>query len=306
MKTQKILGLIALLFITILSSCSSDDGGNSTVTSSLTAKIDGQSWNSIQGGVYASLSSVDTEEGIQNVLQITAAKMDQTTIMLQFPIDNLTEGTYTFTGDAAGMLSYSALSSFSLFSSSAENGTFTVTLSEVNLTDNTITGTFSATVYDIMGSGTSKEITNGVFQNIDFGTTGVYSNGYMSVAKNNGDVFTMSDENPATSKILIIESSIDDSITVNGYALTTNANFGIYSVTFPKNTTPGTYEITTDGNYKAAYAGNEADDFTVSNGSITIVSHVGNTVKATFSYTAVKGATTINVSQGELEVTHLD
>lgn len=306
MKTQKILGLVALFFITILSSCSSDDGGNSTVNSSLSAKIDGQPWNSIQGGVNASLSSVDTEEGTQNVLQIIAAKMDQTTMTLQFPIDNLTEGTYTFTGDSAGMLSYSELSTFSLYSSSSENGSFTVTISEVNLTNNTITGTFSGTVYDIMESGSSKEITNGVFQNVDFGTTGVYSNGYMSVAKNNGDVFTMSDENPTASKILIIESSFDNSITVNGYALTTDANFGIYSVTFPKNTTPGTYEITTDGDYKAAYAGNEAEDFIVSIGSITIVSHVGNTIKATFSYTAVKGTTTINVSQGELEVTHLD
>lgn len=306
MKTQKIFGLLAVLFISIFSSCSSDSEGTPITTSSFSANIDGQAWQAIENGVYASVSSVDTGEGTQNVLQLIAAKMDQSTVTIQFPIDNLTEGTYNFTGESAGMLSYSNLSSFSLFSSSAANGNFSITISEVNLTDNTISGTFSGTVYDLMESGASKEITNGVFENISYGETGIYSNGYMNLSKNSSNVFTMSDEDPTNSKIMILESDIDNSITVNGYALTTNANFGIYSVKFPKDATPGTYAITANGDYTAAYAGNEAEEFTVSNGSVTIVSHIGNTVKATFNYTAVQGGISINVTNGELEITHLD
>lgn len=306
MNTQKFLGLIALFLFTTFISCSSDNDGGSTTSSSISSKIDGQTWNSITNGVSANVNSIDDEGIPKKVLQIIGVKTDKTTLTLQFPIDNLIEGSYTFDGEGVGMISYSNLTEFSLYSSSAPEGTFTVTLSNVNLTQGTISGTFSGTVYDIMETRASKTISNGTFQNVSFNTTGIYSNGSMSLAKNNGTVFLMSEESPTNSKILILESSLDNSVTVNGYALVLGADFGIYSVTFPKDATPGTYEITTDGDYKPAYAGNEADDFTVSTGSITIVSHVGNTVKATFSYTAVKGTTTVNVSQGELEVTHLD
>lgn len=34
----------------------------------------------------------------KNVLQIIGVKTDQTTLTLQFPIDNLIEGNYTFDG----------------------------------------------------------------------------------------------------------------------------------------------------------------------------------------------------------------
>lgn len=302
MKTQKIFGLMALFFFTTFLSCSSDSDGGSTTSSSLSAKIDGQTWNAITNGVVANVSNLDDEGIPKKVLQIIAAKADQSTITLQFPIDNLIEGTYTFDGEGAGMISYSNIAQFSIYNSSATEGTVTVTLTNVNLTDGTISGTFSGTVYDIMGSGASKTITNGTFQNVVFNTTGIYSNGSMSLAKNNGSVFTMSEASPTNSKILILESSLDNSVTVNGNALVLGADFGIYSVNFPKDATPGTYAITANGAYKAGYAGNEAEDFTVSSGSITIVSHEGNTVKATFNYTAIKGATTVTVSQGTLEI----
>ncbi|WP_432670288.1 DUF6252 family protein [Flavobacterium sp. SM2513] len=308
MKTKFSFGVLALFFFATFLSCSSDSDGNSTANASISANIDGQSWSSIQNGVTATVTSLEDEGITKNVLQVIAIKADQSTITLQLPIDSLVEGTYTFDSESSGMLSYSNLTAFSFYSSgAAPQGTFSITISNVNLTQNTISGTFSGTVYDMMDSGDSKQITNGVFQNVKFGTTGVYSNGYMSLSKNNGGVFTMSDANSENSKILIIESSIDNSVNVNGYSLSIDNDFGIYAVTFPKNVTPGTYAITTNGDFKAAYANpNDEGDYTVSNGSITIVSHVGNTVKATFTFTATLGAATVNVSQGELEVTHLD
>lgn len=306
MKTQKTIGLLSLFLISLFTACSSDSNENSVANSSVSATIDGQSWQSIQNGVSAILTSVDDEGITKNVLQLIAVKEDQSILTLQFPINNLTEGTYSFQGDGAGMLNYTDFGTLSLFSSSAPAGTFVITISDVNLTENTLSGTFSGTLFDAMQSGISKEITNGVFTNVQFESAGIYSNGSMSVAKNNGTVFTMSDESSTDSKIIIAESSIDNSITVTGYALATDANFGIYSVQLPKNTTPGTYDITSEGLYQAAYAGNEAEDFAVLAGSITIVSHVGNTIKATFNYTATKGAVTVTVSQGAFEITHLN
>lgn len=306
MKTQKIIGLLSLFFIATFSSCSSDSDGNSVAGASVSAKIDGQNWKSITNGVNVTVNSY-TDNGVtENVLQLVAAKADQSILTLQFPINSLTEGTYNFQGEGAGMLSYTALSSFSLFSSSAPEGIFTVTISDVNLTQKTISGTFSGTIYDVMESGTSKQITNGVFQNVKFNNAGIYSNGSMSVSKNSGTVFTMSEESEMQSKILIAETSANNSVTVNGYALEMGDNFGIYSVTFPKDAVPGTYAITSTGAYQAAYAGNEAEDFTVPNGSVTIISHVGNVVKANFNYTAKKGNITVNVSQGSFEISHLD
>ncbi|CAM4098605.1 DUF6252 domain-containing protein [Flavobacterium antarcticum] len=306
MKTQKFIGLLSFLLIATFTSCSSDSDGTAVANSTVSAKIDGQNWQSIPNGVNITVTSVEDEGVSQNVLQMVATSANLTVLTLQFPINNLVEGTYTFQGDQAGMLSYTDLSSFSLYGSSAENGTLSVTISNVNLAQKTLSGTFSGTLYDLMESGASKQITNGTFQNVKFETAGIYSNGSMSLSKNGNPNFIISANDEANSKILIGENSVDNSITVNGYALKTDNNFGIYSVKFPKDATAGTYPITATGDYQASYAGNEADDFTVSTGSVTIVSHVGNVVKANFNYTAKKGNITVTVSDGSFEITHLD
>lgn len=305
MKNTKTLGLLTLLFIILFYSCSSDsEGGSSSSQTSMSAKIDGQVWKSLPQGVQASIISIDDDNEMINVLQLMGAST-QSTVSFQFPISSLTEGTHTFYANSPAVLSLSNFTNFEMFNSS-EDGMFKVTITNVNTTQNTISGTFSGTIYDSMGSGQSKSITDGVFNNINVESLGFYSNGYMKLSKNNNAVFSMNDEESGNSKIMILENSLNNSITVNGSSLKTNADFGTYSITFPKDITPGTYQITASGDIQAQYSGNEYTEFSVSNGTFTVISHTGNTVKATFSYSAFSPITTINISQGELEITHLD
>jgi|GEM_PF-3471288 len=303
---KKITGLLALVLFTALSSCSSDsDGDNTSANGSISATIDGQAWASINGGAIASVTNAQFGDNDALVLQIIAMKSDQSTVTMQFPITNLSTGTFTFTGDAMGQLSYlGSFSNMNMFSSAEDNGSFTITLTEVNTETNKISGTFSGTLVDFMGTETI-EVTNGVISNVTFGNTDLHSNGSMAFSKN-GSPVTLTDNPEAGTSLWIYESSFNNSITVTGASTTLDNNFGIYAITLPKDAAPGTYSLTSSEDFSAAYSGSNEQEYNITQGNITIVSHVGNKIIATFNYTASYNGNTINITNGQLTFDHLD
>ncbi|WP_026705560.1 DUF6252 family protein [Flavobacterium soli] len=303
---KKITGLLAVILFTTFQSCSSDDSGeNTTPSATISANIDGQAWQSLSGGAAASVTTVDMDGVSTMVLQIIAAKMDQSSVTLQFPISNLSTGTYTFEGDMPGSMSYiPSLSSFNMFSSAEDGGSFTVTLTEVNTAEGTISGTFSGTLVDFMGSQTI-EVTNGVIENVSLESANLYSNGSMSLSKNGGGVFTINAGDDNGNALWILENSMDNSIAVTGYQTALNNDFGIYRIELPKDVEPGTYSLT-DSGFDASYVGNDDNEYALTQGSITVVSHNGNTIVATFNYTASYNGTNVTITQGSLEFEHLD
>lgn len=302
---KKITGLLALVLFITLTSCSSDsDGENTLASGSISATIDGQSWASINGGAIASVTDAEVDGNTILVLQIIAMKTDQSTVTMQFPISNLSTGTFTFTNDTTGQLSYFSSSSTNMFSSTEDNGSFTVTLTEVNTETNKISGTFSGTLVDFMGTQTI-EVTNGVINNVTLGNTNLHSNGTMSFSKN-GSAVTLTDNPTSGTSLWIYESSFDNSITVTGTSTALDNNFGIYALTLPKDVAAGTYNLTSSEGFEATYGGSNEQQYNTTQGSITIVSHVGNTIVATFNYTANNNGNTVNITNGELTFEHKD
>lgn len=301
---KKITAVLTLALFTTLTSCSSDDSGASTSAGSISATIDGQAWQSISGGAIATL--VNNQFGSENgtVLQIVAMQADQSSVTMQFPIANLTEGTYTFTEDMAGQLSYMAsFSGVNIFSSANENGSFTITITDVNNEAGTLSGTFSGTVVDFMGTQTVA-ITNGVINNVSFANTDIYTNGSMTLT-NNGNTVTMDGSSGLGISLWIMESDLSNTISVTGTYTALDNSFGIYNLSFPKDVAPGTYSLTSEEGFSAGFA-NSDPDYNVTEGSITIVSHVGNTIVATFNFYADNSLNGVNITNGQLTFEHHD
>lgn len=301
---KKITGLLALVLFTALFSCSSDSDGDSTnvPNGSISATIDGLSWESISGGAIASITNGQFDGNEVQMLQIMAIKLDQSAVTIQFPITNLSTGTFTFTGDEPGNLNYIS-SGMNAYSSTETNGSFTITITEVNTENKTISGTFSATLVDFMGTET-VEVTNGVINNVSYGNTNLYSNGSMSLS-NNGSPIIMDDNFEDGTSLWMMESSFGNTITVTGSSAIVNNNFGIYVITLPKDATPGTYSLTSDEGYSAGFS-NSNSEYNITQGNITIVSHVGNTIVATFNFTANNGGNNVSITNGQLTFEHLD
>lgn len=302
---KKISGLLSLVLITTLFSCSSDgeSNDNPTPTSSITATVNGQAWESMTGGAIANVSQIDNMGESMNVLQIIGVKMDQSSVSLQFPIENLAVGTYTFNNEETGILSYSTPAGDNVYTSFEAAGTFSVTISEVNVSAGTISGTFSGTLVDFDGN--SITVTNGAINSVSIMSTNFYSNGTMSLSRNGGAVFTMDNNQSDAKYLMIMQNSMDQTVSIAGYNTTLTSDAGAYSITFPESVTPGTYDLTTDAGFSAGIGNAEGQaEFSLSSGTLTVTSHNGNNAVGTFSFTASNGTETVTITNGSFNITH--
>jgi len=299
---KKILGLFALVLFSSIYSCSSDDDGNNTPSSSITASIGSDSFSGV--GV-ASVS----EFGFDNItmLQIIAVTRSQSTLTMQLPVSSLREGTFTFSGeDATGNLTYMpSISDFNIYSSAETGGSFTVTITDFDVAAGTLSGSFSASLKTFGGEGGDTiVITNGSINAIPVTSTNFYSNGTMGLSLNGGTPFTMDDDQNDGRFLTIAENSTSNTITIFGYNTAQTSDFGVFNLNFPKNITPGTYAITANGNYTAGFSNSETTEYSVNSGSLTITSHTGKVVVGTFNFNAVSGTQTANISNGNFSITH--
>ena len=303
----KLLKLLAFLLSFFLFSCSNN--GNSTEeptpSSSITANINGVSWASISNGATANVSTSSSGGSNQTVLQIIGLKIDLSAISIQFPISNLTVGTYNFGPNGNGLLSYTTSNAnISDFYTNSQAGTsFSVTLTEVNFTTGIISGTFSGTLKNTNGQNVT--ITNGSINSVLFTSSSFYNNGTMSLKKNNGATITMDGDSTDGKFVMISQNTAVNAIQVIGYYNVLDANFGSYTVSFPKNVTPGTYNVLTSSGYNLGISNtNGTAAYNTISGTITITSHNGNIVIGTFNYQANNGTQTVTISNGNFNITH--
>lgn len=305
---KKICGLLSLVLVTTLFSCSNDsdsDNTQPTSSSSITAKIDGVEWASMNGGAVANLSQMNVMGESLNMLQIMGIKADESNLTINFPVDNLAVGTYTFDSDSDGTLTFSTgdTNISDTHTSFFHTGNFSVTISEINLTAGTISGTFSGTIFD--ANGDSMSITNGAINSVSIMSTDFYSNGTMSLSRNGGTAFTMDNNQSDGKYLMIMQNSMSQSVTLAGYNTVLNADAGIYSLTFPKNVTAGTYNLLTTDGFDANIGTSEGQaEFSLTGGTATITSHNGNNVVGTFSFTVSNGSQTVTITNGSFSITH--
>lgn len=291
----------------VLFSCSEDSTSepDNTSTGTMTASVNGSTWNSLTGAAIASVTEVDFDGETQKALQIIGTAQNFSSFTISLPIAELSVGSQTFSGDSAnGILGYISGSSTPVFSTSQHvSGEFTINITTLNLTTGKMSGTFSGKVYDDMDA--LLNITNGAFNNISIFSTDFYSNGSMSLKRNSGSVFTMDGTGEDGKFVTITQSTSENTISLFGNNTTLTSDFGIYNVNFPKDVTAGTYTLTDSGTYSAGLGNSDSEpEYTTTGGSLTITSHTGNTVVGTFNYTANNGVQTVTISNGSFSITH--
>ena len=304
---KKLLSLAFIALFTTFYSCSSDgdgDGETPGLSGNITADLNGEAWASMNGGAVVSVQD-NSGFGGGTTLQIMGMRLsDNSSITIVFPIDNLAEGTYTFSGwDAEGSLSVMQ-GMTGMYGSDEDGGSFTLTITDLNLETGKLSGTFSGTLVDFDGE-TTMSVTNGHINDVMIVGSSFHSNGTMSLSKNGGAPFTMDNNNDDGKFVMLSENTVNDNFAIIGYNTTLGNDFGIYTVGFPKDITPGTYTLTDDGEIFAGI-GNSQDqaEFHLTSGTMTITSHNGTNVVGTFSFNATNGSQTVSITNGAFNVNH--
>lgn len=154
----KMLALIGCVLAFAISSCNNDDDG-SQPDGSMTAKVDGDAWSASQ------VTSL-IQNGYTNITGIAA---DGTTITMT--LTGQTEGTYELLQTSTNVGVYNTGPTTPSFASNQGNDvTASVTVTDINTSDSTISGTFKFIAYRLIDN-TQLVITEGKFTNVPFTTT---------------------------------------------------------------------------------------------------------------------------------------
>lgn len=175
----------------------------------------------------------------------------------------------------------------------------TVTITSINTTNKTISGTFSFTGWwgNDEENLPSVAFTNGQFENIPY-TGGVPTGGEFFDATVDGQEFTYAGSDLAVA--VAGGGGGTDIVSVNAYG-----DSHRLILTFPANITAGTYAFATGvADIKARYRDAEGVEYQIDGGSLTIVSNQGGWVKGNFSFQVKDdtGATIHTVTAGDFNL----
>ncbi len=296
MKNIKNIRSLLLVFATIFfASCENepldpdlnlDDFNNNNPTAVFKADFSGSTWNATD---YSAVVS-------GNLIQIGGAKSNGESFGFLINASNV--GTYPANEN---LLAFTpAGSEFGYWSVNPDNeteNTGSITITEINTANKTISGTFSFKGYWSDMDQTSilpVQFTNGVFSNIPY--VDQSETGDSFYAKVDGTEFVDVD-------ILTAEIQIESQDFISIAAQ--DANLNAITVSVRSNLSTGTYNIT--GNVgtdlvQAIYDFDDEDNLATS-GSVTILSKTADRIKGNFSFTT-GGSTTYNVTQGTFDVAY--
>lgn len=264
-------------------------GGNNpnpNPTAVFKADFNNATWNATQ---YQAIVS-------GNIIQIVGTKSNGETFA--FLIDGATTGTYPANDN---LLSYTPSNSeYSYWSNNISNpteNTGSITISNINTTTKTISGTFSFKGYWSDADVTTippVQFTNGVFTNIPY--INQVETGDTFYAKVDGVEFVDVD-------ILTAEFSTNNQDWLSIAAQ--NAASNSITVSVRSNVTVGTYPITGNvavDNAQGVYSLDSGTDYNSISGSVTILSKTADHIKGTFNFVASNGTESVTISAGEFDV----
>ncbi len=242
----------------------------------------------IDGTLYtADESQAAIGEGLISVAGMRGNDGEMVTII----VNATTIGTYT---EEAIMVYYENDADENGYNNFLENPG-TVTISEINTTNNTISGTFSFT--GVNDAGDEKVFTNGVFENVPYTTENTTD-----------DVFT------ATVDDTFIDYANSVAVTLVGGGGGTD-NIGIQGIgqngagirlSISDALAEGIYPISNEPSSTARgyFSIDEDNELSASTGSLTITSKVGGRIAGTFQYVITDGSGAVihEVTDGEFDV----
>lgn len=284
MKKQ-LMKFSLITFLTILVvACSSDDDSNNNTGASdgeFVAKIDGSEFR-VSTQVAATLYN-----GIFNIAAIKASTGETITIT----VSNAEEGTFNL-GPNSNTLSAAIymINGEDAYGSAGEGGSGTIKITNIDLDNKTVSGTFNFTaIRQTFGDNGEiiteiVEVNNGAFNNIDLSSSIPGNSNSTLSAKIDGN-----DLNAGSVRAMEIpfQGTPNISIIANN-----NSTHQHLSLMFPKSITPGTYNFTGSfSNYIGFYnpnLGGGTNNYTAESGTLTITSYntTAGTIKGTFKFSA--------------------
>ncbi len=289
--------LASLTIIAILLSCSTDiepldpslnpngsnpGNGNPNTNAVFTADINGTAY--VGSIVEATLNN----DGL-------IIESEQGTFSLGFQVFDPVVGTFnvdTASSMTGALLVYANVpANLAWIASTGE-----VVITEIDMTNQTVTGTFQGVAQEIFGSDTDRVITNGIFQNIPY-TTDEGSD--MATADVNGmpfvaDLFPIAEVN--NRQTIVFDSGLDERI----------------AISIPSDITAGTYPIEdfSGGIYSGYYESDSVNmgaqhDSVAGTGSIVISNRTGDVITGTFAFTATdpnNPSSTFTITNGQFVV----
>ena len=265
-------------------------GGNNT--GNFRAKIDGTDWVAVDNTISVTVLS--------GLINITGTSSDNKAITLTILSDQ--PGTYTFDQNSSSLASLDEVElggpvSFTTNQSSdpAQSGG-TVTITHIDQTNKTISGTFSFNGFD-SNSGVKKVITEGVFQNLP------YSNSLPPASST--DTLTVKIGGVPFTAASIAAPIISGSLFVQGAASNGTSFVGLY---MPQNVQPGTYTLDFFGGTFIGQYSPDPNTILVSQGKGTLTIIENNTttkrIKGNFSFEAsdVSNTQTVLLTEGYFSV----
>lgn len=257
---KKTLKAVFLLAIVTIFSCDSGSDGDSN-SNSFSVKIDGENYNAevtsaiIYNGTLAIQASDENLDNFFNLSVLTAE-----------------EGIYEITGNAADHLTTPAMvyrpQESSQYLSYIGNpnvpGSGTLTITEIDTENQTVSGTFSFTG-TVSYTGETMEFENGVFNNIPYSTDlpSDFSGGTANLDLD-GEAYDPTNVSVNRSSILTTEL-----ITIN---LNKSGKPGI-GLSFSPDTEVGTFDFSSFGDYRIIMNHSNTSVSYVESGSITILTH---------------------------------
>lgn len=284
--------MLPVVLVVVLLSCSKDSDEAIASAGSIAATVDGVSWK-------ATVASASIANGA-----ITIAGKDANNKGIQFgTLKSIKKGTYSVKGPNGSELPEASLSltpaGETAYASSyyaAGQTVGTITISEIDETNKTVSGSFSGKVKRLVPAQKEIEIKGGTFNKVSYATVPTSGSNSFSV-KVAGTSFSAS---------VVSGAKAIGKIVLN---FTTSDMKKIITIVTPDNVTTGMQSFgKTGATYYATYTDNSVVNESVS-GSLNITSHNTTTkrIEGTFSFSAQPfpmGGSTISVTEGSFAVTY--
>lgn len=273
---------------------------NNNQSGSFTASIDGVNFVSTQTmGEYS-------DSSLGNELNVFGVTTEGKIISLQ--IINPSVGTFQASTNASNLVFFQYSDAtlgtngfFSSLNSSNNTSTGSVTITEFNTTTNKISATFSFTAYNTADPTNTKEVTQGVINNVSFTNqlTGGNPSTDLFFANVDGSEFVENQIDVAA----VSSSGFPDAISIAA----SKSNGDVLSISIDEGTPVGTYPITgllsTTDVVRGKYLVGGTLHGGVS-GSLTITSLTATRIAGTFTFTAedINQTSSHQITQGSFDV----
>ena len=266
---------------------------SATTTGNFTALIDGVSW-----------SASDTAEGASILLDlINLSGVNANNQQLSIVLNDTLPGTYTLDQSSLSTAVFSDNNTSAAYSSNQGTDTSqaggTVTVTGIDRTNKTISGTFSFKLYRD-SDGKQKVFTNGVFNKLPYVDSLPAATGTDSMhASIDGGSWTAQS---------IIASAFSNTITIAGSYSDGSKTIGLV---MPQDITPGSYTLDYTGTtYFGTYSPSVSSGLASSSGTLQILENNNSTrrVRGNFNFTAVdptnSSAQQYQITNGYFSVTY--